>query len=443
MAKRLAIVGVASVSCWLLMNVSAAFAQVQSSEQRACINNVNRAGISVAKQQGKEDVNCIKLAGNGDLMITAQACLTADIKGRLLKKTNKTNAVETKYCATLPNFGYTNAATVNQYSSQAERDLLADVFGANLDAAVINCDTNKPGCLCQQKVTKAFDKLAAKKMAEFLKCKKATLKAGASSIMAIEDCVNNPATVGSIAADTKGMIAKAAAGLADKIADECDAESVTNGAFPGDCDTLTGVSLANCIDVLVECRVCQMINDIDSTFVNCDVFDNSTLDGSCDSGAGPTPTITPTPVHTATPTETPTIDPALTFRGALIKSNGDFNYGGNPGLAGANAECNARYSGSHACTINELLDAEMASELDGATDYNGNLVNTSFWVIDSMRPLTEQCYDSGGSLLVWDYSTAHTGHFGTSATLNNGTGDLGTPTAPVGCGNMFWVGCCD
>src|SRR6188768_360746 len=169
MAKRLAIVGVASVSCWLLMNVSAAFAQVQSSEQRACINNVNRAGISVAKQQGKEDVNCIKLAGNGDLMITAQACLTADIKGRLLKKTNKTNAVETKYCATLPNFGYTNAATVNQYSSQAERDLLADVFGANLDAAVINCETNKPGCLCQQKITKAFDKLAAKKMAEFLK----------------------------------------------------------------------------------------------------------------------------------------------------------------------------------------------------------------------------------------------------------------------------------
>lgn len=441
MTKRLAIVCATSV----LLNVSASFAQIQDSEQKACINNVNKAGINVSKQQAKENVNCIKLAGNGDLMITAQACLTADIKGRLAKKTAKTSATATKYCSnTLPNFGFTNAGNVNQYSAQAELDLLADVFGANLDAAVISCETNKPGCLCQQKVTKAFDKLAAKKTAEFLKCKKATLKDGSTTSAALlERCVNDPLTPGSIAADTKGAIAKAATGLADKIADECDAEGVTNGAFPNVCDTLTGMPLATCIDVQVECRVCQMINDIDGLFVNCDLFDNNTLDGSCDSGAGPTPTITPTPVHTATPTETPTINPALTFRGALLRTNGVFNYGGTHGLPGANAECNARYSGSHACTISELLDAETAGELVGATDYNGGLINM-FWVVDSMRPLTEQCYDINGSMLVWDYSTAHTGHFGTSATLNNGTGDLGTPTAPVNCGQFpgNWVGCC-
>src|SRR6185436_18714600 len=120
----------------------------------------------------------------------------------------------------------------------------------------------------------------------------------------------------------------------------------------------------------------------------------------------------------------------------LLTSDGTFNYGGGPGLAGANSECNVRFPGSHACDINELLAAETAGELVGAKDYNNNSINM-FWVIDSMRPLTEQCYDAFGSLLVWDYATAHTGHFGARVPLTNGTGDLGTQVGgmSVTCNN--------
>lgn len=441
MAKRNSIVGVALASLVVLVSASASFGQVQTTDQKNCLNRLNKAGVNLARQQGKENVACLKLAGKGDLVGTAQACLTADVKGRMLKKQNKTIAEETKYCTTVPNFGYTNAATVNQFAAQAELDLLADVFGADLDAAVISCDANKKACTCQQKITRAVDKVAAKKMSEFLKCKKATLKAGATSIAAIEDCVDDAGTVGSIADDAKGGIAKAVVSLNTRITKDCDEDGVTLGSFPGDCDTLTGAALGTCLDILVECRVCQMINDMDAAFVNCDLFDDGNPNASCASGAGPTPTITMTPTQTPTPTHTPTVDPAQTFRGALAKTSGTFNYGGTHGVPGANNECNIRFPGSHACTISELLDAESAGELVGATDHN-SLTVTSFWVIDALRPDDEQCYDLNGSELRWDYNTAHTGHFGTRATLNNGSGDLGAPIAPVSCGTPDWVGCC-
>jgi hypothetical protein len=395
---------------------SPALAQVQNDNQQACLNKANKAGAAVAKAQGKEHAACLRAAGNGDLETpTAQACLTADLKGKVQKKEDKTVEIVTENCADVPNFGFISAATVNASAIQAEFDLLGDVFGANLDAAVINCDTNKDGCTCQQKVLKAVDKLAAKKVAEFLKCKKEVLDNGAASGPALGNCVSSPLTENSIAADTKGKIAKAIEGLNKVIADPCDLNGVTSGAFPGSCNLLTGTMLRDCLDVLVECRVCQMINDVDGLSVNCDTFDNGAADSSCASGAGPGPT----------------------FVGALPVSSGRFTYSAIVGLAGADATCNTNFAGSHACTITELLTAEAAGELVGAMDTLANPV-TVFWVIDSTLLPSQQCHQT----IPWDYATAHTGVGGTAATLTNATGDLGTPSSGLNCFQSKWVGCC-
>jgi hypothetical protein len=417
----------AAVSLLVLVSASGAFGQ-QSADQQKCLNKLNKDGSGVAKQQGKENFACLKSAGSQPG--SAQSCLTADVKGKVLKKKNKTVADDAAACGTSPDFGYTGAATVNASAVQGEVDLVADIFGGNLDAAVISCTSNKPGCQCQEKVLGNVEKLADTKFAEFVKCKKAALKAGATSVAALNSCVNNAGTPGSIAADTKGKIQKASDNLNATIVKSCDTPGVT-GAFPGDCTGLSGGLLGTCLDVQVECRVCQMINEIDGMFVNCDLFDDGIANASCASGSGPTPTPTPT----LTPTPTVTASPVPGFKGALgPPSTGLFNYAG-VGIPGSDAACNTNFPGSHSCTYAELQTWDAANQLIGLLDTNSTPV-TAFWAIDSAQPGIRQCDNP----VPWGYQTAHTGHFGDKVPLT--AGHLGALQPSQLCLNTSWVGCC-
>jgi hypothetical protein len=154
------------------------------------------------------------------------------------------------------------------------------VFGASLSTAAISGDADKDAAKCQQAVGKAYEKLAAKKFKEFVKCKKAALKGGAIAASALEDCVADAGTVGSITADSKGKIAKAVAKLGDAIGKKCGGVN-TGLAFPGICASLTGDALRDCIDQRVECRVCLTLNAIDNLAVDCDAFDDGMTNLSC------------------------------------------------------------------------------------------------------------------------------------------------------------------
>lgn len=440
MAKRNSVLSMTLAATGLLaFSGLGVWAQVQTSPQQACLNAINKNGAAVAKTQGKENVACVKAAGKAG-PTGAQACLTLDAKGKVAKAKGKTTAAETKSCGTPPSFGYTSAAAVNTAAQQASLDLTADVYGANLDAALVSCAADKAKCGCQQKVTKDVEAIAAVKFATFVGCKKAALKAGANSATALANCVSDGGKVGSIAADSKGKIGKSLAKLTADVGKACDAPGVT-GAFPGTCTALVGPALVTCLDTQVECRVCQTINEMDGLFVNCDAFDNGVLDASCASGTGPTPT------------PTPTATPGPGFQGALTSTIGRFNYNLTVGLPGANAACNSNFAGSHACTLTELQAAESAGDLVGAQDIMGNTI-LSFWAIDpAANPLTTQCHDDvafpcpGGICPpghTWAYGTAHTPSRGQRVPLNNGAGTLGALQTNLQCnfsGNS-WVGCC-
>lgn len=431
------LVTLAAVALSLLMNAPGVLGQ-QNKEQQKCLNKLNKDGAAVAKAQGKEHLSCLKKAGKGKLLSNMLACITADEKMKVQKKKDKTLADDGDFCGQVPGFAYLGAGTVNAAAVQGETDLLSDVFGTDLDGAVIGCDTDKDGCICQQKVMKNIEKIAATKLKEFLKCKKQALKGGANSAAALIACVNDGGTVGSIAADSKGKIQKKVDKLGADIGDKCDAPGVT-GAFPGDCTGQSGSALRDCLDAQVECRVCQIINDMDGLFINCDLFDDGNPNESCASGVGPTPTVTDTPLPpTSTPTVTPTFTPGgPTFQGALLKTTGLFTYAGMIGIPGSDTECNDKFPGTHTCNFPELLVAEAAGELVGATDVDSNAV-TSFWAIDATHSNLIQC----GVTVPWDYQTAHTGHQGEFATLNNATGDLLAPTTGLVCLFQHWVGCC-
>ena len=437
MAKRNPVLSMTLAAAGLVaFSALGVWAQVQSSPQQACLNAVNKNGAAVAKTQGKENVGCVKAAGKAGPS-GAQLCLTADGKGKVAKAKGKTTAAETKSCTQAPSFGYTSGAAVNTAAQQAELDLVGDVFGANLDAALVSCTADKAKCACQQKVAKDVEALATVKFATFVGCKKAALKAGANSSAALANCVNNGGTVGSIAADSKGKIAKSIAKLNADIVKACDTPGVT-GAFPGDCTALSGAALGTCLDTQVECRVCQAINEMDGFFVNCDQFDNGALDASCASGTGPTPT--PTPTQTATPTPTPTFQPGTIIQGFLPRTNGFWTYGGNPGLPGGETLCNATFAGTHVCTIADLTAAETAGELVGAADNVGAIVR--FWKIDPGETNLRQCIDPTNTLR-WRYNTADTPSRGIYVNFTAATGDLTTESALVSCpGNQASVGCC-
>ena len=307
MSTRIPMLRTAAAAALLVLACAGGAAAQQSKDQQKCLNTVNKDGTLVAKAQGKANVACVKDAGLGKLVGTAESCLTADPKGKLQKAKDKTVADAAKSCGTAPGFGYPGTAATNAGAEQAELDLIEDVFGEPLDAAITSCAANKAGCQCQQKVVAGVQKIADTKLAEFLKCKKAVLKNGANAAAALDDCVDDAATPGSIAADTKARVAKAVAKLGTDIAKKCDALGVTTTSFPGTCTGRSGNALAQCLDRLAECRVCQAINAMDALLVNCDLFDDGAANGTCDSGTGTGPTPTPGPTATPGPTSTTTL----------------------------------------------------------------------------------------------------------------------------------------
>jgi hypothetical protein len=425
----------------VLASASSSFGQAQNDAQQKCLNGLNKAGAGVSKTQGKEHNSCLKEKGKGTLVGTAQNCLTADLKDKVLKAKGKTTKVQTDQCGTAPDFGFTSATAINNAAVAAGVSLVADVYGANLDAATISCASSATGCACQQKISKDVEKIVATKLKEFLKCKKDSLKNGANSIAALKNCVDNAGTPGSIAADTKQKILKAVSKLKASIGKKCDLPGVTNGAFPGDCDTLTGNPLGDCLDVQVECRVCQMLNAMDNLGVDCELFDDGNGgNGSCVTAPTPTPTVSPTPTPTATST------PDGIFAGAIAKTSGAWNYDAVNGLAGGELECNDHFPGSHVCEYTELLAAETAGELVGITDVNAILV-TSFWSVDHTPGLAtdnNQCISTTGTIR-WFYGTAHTASNASFVDLNNGTGDLGpnnVGTVECAAAPIRSVGCC-
>lgn len=267
-----------------MMGVLGAHAQALSGDQQKCLNAMNKAGAVLSRTTGQNSMLCLKIAARDALDGTAQECVS-DAGGLKYKISNarfKVFVADVMSCdPPLPPFGYTGSTNVGDATRLGEVYLTADVFGPDLDAAVIGCASNKAGCACQQKVQKAVEKLAALEFATFVQCKNAALAAGADAAEALEDCVDDAGTAGSIAADSKGKIAKVSGAIASTVAKSCDTPGVTVSAFPGACAGLTGESLGTCLATRVRCRICQIIDAADGLSVDCDTFDNGVADLTC------------------------------------------------------------------------------------------------------------------------------------------------------------------
>ncbi len=248
---------------------------IEDKDQQKCIVGLNKNFAKVAKAQGKENCACIKGGSKGKLGgQSIEDCTTADAKNKVAKAKAKTLSKAASDCATAPDFGPNDPNTVNDVAMQKELDLIHDIFGSDLDAAIEDFTTNKPGAKCQIDAAKAAKKCQDAKLKEFNSCKKAGLKdASVHDALTLSDCMGQ---------DPKGKIAKACqTKLKDKLDKKC---AGTLDVFPGCNDPnapATTQELADCLDRLVECRVCLSLNAADNLDRNCDQFDDGLFNGSC------------------------------------------------------------------------------------------------------------------------------------------------------------------
>lgn len=276
--------GIRILVATLVLPVAAAMSAraQQSAGQQKCINALNAGAAKMGQIQGKENVGCLGAAAKGKLGGSAQTCLGADAKGKVAMQQGKLDYAVTKKCAELPTIAYSGAAVAGSSPRVGSLQALADLFGADLDAAVIACDADRDACKCQLAVARAGEKLAAAQWKAFNRCKKDALEAGAATAAAVAGCIDDGGNPASLAADSGGKLQKIVDKLAVRIGKACDEPAVTAAAFAaGACSATSGAGLANCVGANVACRVCQTINDVDALEADCDGFDDGDANDSC------------------------------------------------------------------------------------------------------------------------------------------------------------------
>jgi pimeloyl-ACP methyl ester carboxylesterase len=161
-----------------------------------------------------------------------------------------------------------NAAAVGE-----QVDLVADLFGASLTAAMLPSTTDPAGAKCQAAVQKGTHKLTATLLKQFLAC----TKAGLASTLPGEQIASAADLAGcfdALLADADGKIGKEETKLATTVDKSCTQAGVAlTTAFPGPCTVGTN-PFAGCVTARVRCHTCLMLDAWDGLSRLCDAFDD-------------------------------------------------------------------------------------------------------------------------------------------------------------------------
>jgi hypothetical protein len=252
-----------------ILGAGAAQAQ-QTTDQQKCVGALNKAGAKVSSAMAKLEAGCIKSTSIG-ATTNADACILADEKQLVANASAKTADADAR-CAQSPTFAYTGASAVNSAAAGNRQGLLSDLLGSPLSPAVVLQSTSKPVAACQAKVLKSVGKLLSTKLKVFNGCKKTALQT------AIDAATLQAGCFAAIGAST--VVDKAILKAADARTKSC-ADPDLSTAFPGDCNSETGAAFDTCAEILVECRACLTINEMDGLAMDCDVFDDGVANDSC------------------------------------------------------------------------------------------------------------------------------------------------------------------
>jgi hypothetical protein len=253
---------------------------------------VNGEAVKVGDAQGKESVRCQKYAARGSTdklgippqTQTAQACLTNDVKGRVQKRVVKLADRDLSKCLAepqqLPDYGYAGAMGAGMAVLGESLGLTADLFGPDLDAALVLKDQEKVGAKCQEVVHSLSHRVFKTVAKEVQKSADHSLR-GRFLLQAYSAVSLSRTVRHAIEGDAKRKIVKAESKLTDRAGRTCEGD-LTN-LFPGTCSDRAGTasSLAECANEVARCRACKAAEGFGALTLNCDGFDNGLADSSC------------------------------------------------------------------------------------------------------------------------------------------------------------------
>jgi len=208
---------------------------------------------------------------------TAQACLTNDVKDRVGKVTRKAAKKDEKECsAEPPDFGYAGADALVMAPVEEFVELVGDVLGGDLDAALVADAADPDGAACQQELVRRVGDVYDAAVRTALSESKSALAGGVETSEAFATAIGS-----ALLSDADGRIAKATSKLSSRVAKRCSGVSLAS-LFPGAClDAADPDALAACAAERTLCRQCLAEETARVLDLDCDLLDDAVANASC------------------------------------------------------------------------------------------------------------------------------------------------------------------
>lgn len=285
----------------LSLSASVAGAAPQTPLQQRCLVDLDRRGSLTFQMQGRVVDTCLRdaAAGNTERLgippqaQTAQACLVNDVRRQLARSLDTLAATDAARClaapTVLPGFAYTGAGTVGPAATAAARGIVSDLFGSDLDAALVSSEVDLIGARCQQEVARRSTAVTSAIWRLALAHRKNVL-AGRGRLTGTEPTapVSSAAEladelVAHVIADGRRAVANAVARLTTGAAARCAAPASALAAlFPGACSaSATPSALADCAAQRARARFWESLAAFDGLDIPCDLLDDGLQNASC------------------------------------------------------------------------------------------------------------------------------------------------------------------
>ncbi len=277
------------ISCFSVLSHEA-LAQQQRVHQRSCINGVNSNLEQIVDAYDGLAGKCLYLFSRGRLE-SIDECLDvsidATVSGRKIEK--KMRRIERMFASggrcnnNPPDFGVTDLETGVASSLTFVDGITADLFGADLDAAMQRDERTDPlhgnddAVNCQRTVERQVRKCADQGIDGAVICVKKHLIRPLGPVMSaaelVEACMVPMASPGSQCGER----------MARRIERDCTDEGITDVAalFPGVCMNADMESMHLCAEDAVRCRVCQWTATTAALSPDCDLVDDGASNGTC------------------------------------------------------------------------------------------------------------------------------------------------------------------
>ncbi len=265
------------VTSLLVLAASPAFALV-STDERKCIDEINKGGRKIALVQNKAIQSCVRFFSKGLLPGTLDDCMIEGLPPKVSLNVAKVEAKANKTCDdTPPSFGPFSTTSQTSIAIATSFDLLQDVFGPTpIDSAIA---TDSIESKCQTTILKDLHKCEDTRLKTFRSCVKDGVKFGQINDETDIEllCLQSPDQTEPRGKITANCITKPAAHVSGR----CTGKGVAlDTAFPG-CGTTVDGELVDCIDQAARCRVCNFAVEVDALLTDCDLYDDDTANFSC------------------------------------------------------------------------------------------------------------------------------------------------------------------